>query len=1079
MRLRVRFANNENEYKLVTGSVIKENFNETLDDAVIHLTNIYEEERLHINPYDYCHIYDLDSNHEWFFIVDNYVESYVNLNENIYDYQIQLMSPTKWLEKIQLPNRTILHSLKSGQSTIREQIAHFCELYIPKVKITNDGETWEYDYLIDFRDIYDPTKAIYNKFNVKCPDLSFNSPTLRQALMNLMNIVGCTPKIRGRKLDFLDFRQEPSEFIIPEGKKFDFKESLSSDSYVNTLTVMGESILGENNLIKNEILGFRDKDNAIIKHTENLKITTQYPIAKIENLTLCGNAKGIISGFNAYWNGTRVGTVYTKMVSSTKMCFYVYDTSAIDPSEMFLPIVKNITIKLYNATLTMQGAGVYSLQEIGTQMGSTISYTQAQVGNEPGLAPATELTVNSGFDYAVITFTGEDNEVYSYVMINNIIYTDYDMRLRLTTDLTSPLVRQLIYVYFVYRKDITPIVLESGARRMLSTRTDNVPEITNDISDLATSYYTTVSYQYGGTTIEGWSQSYSFLLWYGQQYTEIFISKLWEEIVKKWATGDVPLTEYLKAFGITQGGDKYELWSEPTIENDTRYSEYSQLFFDITYQPFNSVNLKYSKNENIPVELTQLDNQETSIPALLPFSVREQEKIERLGNSVLQIHQSQVVDLSEMNLINSKYGDYTIFSGEVQIYEGFVEINYVAAKNYVLKNYFTSIETKYRAYEYVDFNSTTLRKENTKVYILLSNYLIDGDDKIQFYNKEIANGDETRLTYINKAFLNLEDVQDAQMPFNYALKNPQEIVVGNNLHFYKNDLSVLFFDKNIALVYKDFDSVSAGIKITDASARIGEDAGELLEGYLQQWIMRNEINYNDYNSTFYTNLSLYNKIGDINYIYPNESAIDTAVENSFNMPEFYINTSELIVDGVNTMLLGETNQESITQITGKLYYKSQDEVLSDTLQFEYYTDNENLEIAPEIHKLSFLNTNEKELYVVYNTTQELNGQLQESTSFIPAGSVITRGLLKDLWSITWASVGITSIEIRILDHEESGVYYGYSLLRIKRAFGNKLYVSLNDTKTSDIYSFNQNGLLELNYTTDKTTTARNCVVKIS
>ena len=127
MRLKVRFANNSKTYDLIAGSVLKDNFNETLDSGSIHLTNVYEEDRLHINPYDYVYIFDADSEYHKYFLVDSFIESYVNITGKIYDYQIDLMSETKILEKIQLPNRTVIHSLNERQTVIREQIEHFCE----------------------------------------------------------------------------------------------------------------------------------------------------------------------------------------------------------------------------------------------------------------------------------------------------------------------------------------------------------------------------------------------------------------------------------------------------------------------------------------------------------------------------------------------------------------------------------------------------------------------------------------------------------------------------------------------------------------------------------------------------------------------------------------------------------------------------------------------------------------------------------------------------------------------------------------------------------------------------------------
>ena len=42
---------------------------------------IYEENRLHINPYDYCYIYDLDSDFIKYFVIDNYGDRAIFINQ--------------------------------------------------------------------------------------------------------------------------------------------------------------------------------------------------------------------------------------------------------------------------------------------------------------------------------------------------------------------------------------------------------------------------------------------------------------------------------------------------------------------------------------------------------------------------------------------------------------------------------------------------------------------------------------------------------------------------------------------------------------------------------------------------------------------------------------------------------------------------------------------------------------------------------------------------------------------------------------------------------------------------------------
>src|SRR5574344_1146863 len=156
----------------------------------------------------------------------------------------------------------------------------------------------------------------------------------------------------------------------------------------------------------------------------------------------------------------------------------------------------------------------------------------------------------------------------------------------------------------------------------------------------------------------------------------------------------------------------------------------------------NSLSIKYAKEINdIPLEIEQLDTQEASIPNFDNMSNREIEKANRLGNNLYQIHASFLNSL-ELNSLNSyidfPYGEIIdraiVFSREISVYNNYIDVNYTATKDYVLKEYFTSIQTKYRAYEYIPYEKAIERKENIKVYALIDKYFINGDDRLWLGN---------------------------------------------------------------------------------------------------------------------------------------------------------------------------------------------------------------------------------------------------------------------------------------------------------------------------------------------------------
>lgn len=934
MKLRATFEN-QKTYKVATGTVFKEEFNETLDSCVLNITNVEAENKLSLDPYSYVYIYDEDSDFEKWFLIDNFIESYVNLDEPYYDYQINCFSETKLLEKIQLPNRTIRHTLVEGETnkTIGEIINEFCTLYIPKRKTytkTMIFGMWEYQYIIDF------SKVVKDeKFNVECPEMTFNNPTLREVLNSLMQVVGCLPVVKNYELSYIDLRAEPKAFITQKNRIYDLKTSNSSDSYLNSITTLCENVVGDNNIVKNEILGFRDKDNVFLKHTENLKLTTEQPIERINKLELCVPATftkcyyNCPSNLSSVWVGNWRLTSYVK--DNQRHC---YLQSYLHTEDEFT--LDKITIKYYKCEIGerdiyISGSGKHTRNAIigKPKLLDEITQTNVKVNliSTTGSHMQTDKlaksssAVDASFCVAIVSRKGND---FCFIYTENG-YNDNEGN------------TLLFSLMFNWSYDISSLVYESGKRKCLRTDLTYTP---STIKDLSQYYYTTLEYSYGGTTISGFSQKYDYVAWYGR-YENILIANLYNVAMNDFPYGKLVLKDVLGLFGISETifnnsfierellsyGNQYYANTQP-YKYDSALSFYSILFFNIEYTPFNSLNLVYNKKDkDIPFNLTQLDNQETSIPSLMNFSAREQQKTNRIGNNVLSIHASQITDLSEVNDLNTKYNDSVIFSREIAYYDTYCEVNYVATKDYTLKNYFTSIATKYRAYEYVDYSQTTTRKENKKFYLCLDDGFTNGDDKIVLGAwKSKSTTDKAFLTtyYFLNFLINQENKIDT---FDYNIVGTSQ---SENYDLYKNDLSIVKYANTIVFSYKDFDSVSAGIYINDNSYN------EQLGGYIQGWYMRSE-NYNDKHKCIFADYKFY-ETTDSGALFISD--LDTINQ--------YLKFPKINETGFNV----ETTSNKLTIVDNNLngdyncvYYKSQDEVISETIQFEYCSLNDYIKVG--------------------------------------------------------------------------------------------------------------------------------------
>ena len=893
--------NNTSAYDLVVGSVFKEELNETLDSGSIIISNVEPSRKLELEPYQYVYIYDIESDFEKYFLVDNFIENYVNLDTPYYEYTIALMSETKLLEKIQLPNRTIRNPLKAPQLKVNELIGQFCKLYIPSVKYFNkNSNTWSYQQIIDYQSVID----VNSIFNVDCPDMEFNHPTLRQVLTSLMQVVGCLPRIVNHKLTYVNLRLKPTEFVIPNGRKYIISTSNSSDSYNTSIQTLGENIVGENNIVKNETLGFRDVENVFLKHTENLKLTTEFPIKEIKSLKMNVPVNFYFGMGVIHLGDTFISNnfVYDNNLTKTKIGFEIYYSSDLGNDIELRYCFEKVSYLNNNF-----GKVIYQV------------LTRSEIYQEP----ATKSIVNESYVYSN---TLKDNQDYNLIVIELRKGNDYGYYLISVDNVYH------FYMPTLYIVDLTSLVFETQARKLLRTDLTYSPET---IEDMAKYYYTTLEYTYGSNDISGFSQQYDYVEWYGK-YQNILISNI-ATIYKSNLDYLGELEDrIIKYYFTLTPNNKTKFRIDRTDYNivdnvlNISLSPYSAYTFNITYIPFNNVNLKFDKSKDIPLPLTQLDNQESAIPSLTAFALREQEKVERIGNNVVKINASNITNLNEINALNTKYNDSIIFSKEIAYYEDFCNVNYIATKDYVLKNYFTNIQTKYRAYRYVEYANTVLRIENRKYYVYLNNRSFNGSDTLGVGN---LTDKQNRKKKINDYFLgNLVNDETIFDTLDYNIKATTD----NKM--FRNDLSIIKFNNNIALNYRDFDSVSGGIGIENPATV------KNLGGYIQKWYNRDGLNYNTYNGTYFVDFSFIPNFGtelenlflteeNLLAYYNKQLKLPLVVNDDFN-PTTY--TGKMIY-------ICESRTSSLPLFSQNApYFKSQDEVLGETIQFEYLSASEDL-----------------------------------------------------------------------------------------------------------------------------------------
>ena len=784
-------------------------------------------------------------------LLDNFVETSNNIgDEKFYKYELHLMNCVKLLEKIQCPNLVITHNLDGSTKTIWYYIDQYMRLYSPKIKKSINGETWSYEYLLNWTSLNVP---LFNK--TVAADMQMNEPTLREVITNLMLQVGCIPTSDYLSIKFINFRENPETVTVEDTDGINFiSHSGASDSYANSLIQSPTQILDNENEVIADLVGFRDSANALIKQTENLQLETRQPIYTINRVLM-------------------------RAIDTQQDLYIVPMNENNDSSHMFYPILAGaesdgtssglepsitiaddgepeirVNIKL---NFVYNGSGFHrgKLSNVKVHLCKYVSneYVYVRELNKDGVEWILEpeegqqdtYTLNDDGTITLNSSTTGSMSIYQLTlgfMISRALIDDghqLDFKLYAThiwfenlfTDLTDnkeykqfvPLSyisgQDLNYIinckqrferdntqlsfnvlyptgYISMQKfnispdytsaaDITQLVVENGKRRLLDTNfsymeNNILPDLNKTLDDLSKYIYGTMGYSIGDNKITGMSNTYSRAqMWWSLERTYFdtilnFIYARAGSILKfdfeSFARNySADIENYLRKYCYyeTYPNDLLDFEegmthvNNPIIGNwsDPAYSKMNFLFY-IYYRPLNNFKFKLSKdNKDIPFDIEQYNQSGDGLSDYNRLIANIQDMTNRIGNPVKSLPQT-IDDTSKIKPLNGIYNDgyydFTIFNRQFAIYENYITCIYYASENYVIQNYFTSIITKYRAYQYVDYNQAVVRKENLKVYAMISDkHYYDGDDHIILYNKQYTLNDIANVLGVS-----LEDVND-------------------------------------------------------------------------------------------------------------------------------------------------------------------------------------------------------------------------------------------------------------------------------------------------------------------------------
>ena len=995
------------EHKIMQGCTFSEEFNETLDAGVIILPEEYKIKDL--LAYDDVYIYTkLDKNgNEISFkgypfdektnprplfyrhlLVDQFTEEVLTLGDTeeecTYKYKIELMSEIKKFETIQLPNISVTQPISGNKLSVWELINRYVYMYSPEYRVKNGSSTWIW------KSKYSVDENLRKTFsNVYSPDFTLNAPNLRTLLSKLFITKDMIPYVKDDVIYGMD--------ISKRGNSFDLKDepqmnkvvgSMTSDSYCDNLRRNYSDALSQDRTCRSvEYIGFRNSSSSLMT-IKNMRLEFGMPLYKVNKMYMCYYKKINV-------NYSQTVSNYSKQSEST-------DLTNTDPRKDPIAVIVNSSSGVnsvykwrYPADKTVFNSGV----------GASIKY---EIYNKSYtlLCNSIDFSKWSFVDFAIDS-ENTYNPEYSYSK-NDYVYlagskyqSNIDNNLNNTPCLYVAL-RNSEEGIFLCKQDVTKLVQLNTKRDLLSQDWDDLhrSKIPQNIDDMAKYKFCTVGYDIGSKYITGWGDMYSYpTFWNDNKYTYIqnIASKLDyfyptgindpKYIGNCFAPGAVvfsalPANFWSIMIAGTNVSDEdksaTEKFFSTVVSPFTNPSlKLKSFFFIVDYEGFYNGALIHTK-DNSRDDITINDNASESLTLIEQDGVFQHEKVNRFGNKALQIEarydsfykKDENGDLVENlkqvgDVMNSSYEkDIVIYHREYSIWDNCINCVYYGTKNYVLKNYFTSVYARYRTWNLMSYNESVQRSENIKNMILL-------DPEKSYYDgvsDSLFNNFSEKNDYISKvlSFLNgwtetnivglLEYSVDDSIDSAYILKNNKKYAADMNSFVSKNSMCF-----NMRM----FDNYSQGVFISKAEPFIATsydpETGEPITN--EKWYEKafNFFNvHDDYSGSKQDWLSVVDS-NVTGYAEKMGFYVSHKIKNSYLPDDNFSGISENYVKELYSKkilripYINVEDSDMYDKIgTERNFYKDNKEILDVTMQIENIKKSENLILSPWIMKLSDL-----------------------------------------------------------------------------------------------------------------------------
>lgn len=530
---------------------------------------------------------------------------------------------------------------------------------------------------------------------------------------------------------------------------------------------------------------------------------------------------------------------------------------------------------------------------------------------------------------------------------------------------------------FLYKQDITPLVKLNSERNVLSQDWDDFNENPpQSMEEMAKYKLCTLGYDIGSNSIEGWGSKYSYPRgWWLADKTASYLENIIKAIENFSPLGNLGKKDFQKIDDRIESVitsrqlplDNIIPAEDTVIDNDVY--KMKSIFFIVDYTPFYSGSIIHSKNFGDRNSfITVNDNPSSSLTLLESDGIAQDEKLNRFGNEALVIMSRYKQEIESKDYVyegeqktnylyplqplGSIYNrgedeDVIIYHREFSIHNNEITCTYYGTKDYVLKNYFTSVYARHRTYGLMSYGESIRRSENEKMFLLLSKNRCHYE-KNKIFSFESLNRNENEL---------LTSFKDKSLPFDKVDEFANQDKINNALFYYEkngdgseNDsgyllkqLNVFTSGRSICFNMTTKDNIASNPYIKQFKPEYNlTDATKDFTGSVQDFDMFT----NEYGFTKNINFILGHTNKNVMVNDKIEAFNKAKVQETY---KYLLKIPALDKNKVGDYISSFSNKISIKN--NKKIHKDNKEIIDMTYQIEAMTDDRNIMFSPWIMKL--------------------------------------------------------------------------------------------------------------------------------